>query len=79
MIPLRDVIPSRTTPVVTTTLIAINVLVFLYQWALGPREANEFVRTWGLVPADFQLVSMFTGRLRGSNFNRYHDVHRWRP
>jgi Ni/Fe-hydrogenase 1 B-type cytochrome subunit len=26
-----------------------------------------------------QLVSMITGRLRGSNFNRYHDVHRWRP
>ena len=30
MIPLRDVIPSRTTPVVTVTLIAINTLAFLY-------------------------------------------------
>jgi hypothetical protein len=29
MIPLRDVIPTRTTPVVTTSLIAINALVFL--------------------------------------------------
>ena len=68
MIPLRDVIPSRTTPVVTTTLIALNVLVFLYQWSLGPREANEFVRTWGLVPADFTLVSMFTSMFLHGGF-----------
>ncbi|HVQ13560.1 MAG TPA: cytochrome b/b6 domain-containing protein [Vicinamibacterales bacterium] len=26
-----------------------------------------------------QLVSMFTGRLRGSSFNLYHDAARWRP
>jgi Ni/Fe-hydrogenase 1 B-type cytochrome subunit len=26
-----------------------------------------------------QLVSMVTGRLRGSSFNRYHDTARWAP
>jgi Ni/Fe-hydrogenase 1 B-type cytochrome subunit len=26
-----------------------------------------------------QLVSMWTGRLRGSSFNLYHDAARWRP
>jgi Ni/Fe-hydrogenase 1 B-type cytochrome subunit len=26
-----------------------------------------------------QLVSMFTGRLRGSSFNLYHDAARWQP
>ena len=26
-----------------------------------------------------QLVSMCTGRLRGSSFNRYHDASRWNP
>jgi Ni/Fe-hydrogenase 1 B-type cytochrome subunit len=26
-----------------------------------------------------QLVAMWTGRLRGSSFNLYHDVTRWRP
>ena len=31
MIPLRDVIPSRTRPGVTIGLIAVNVLVFLFQ------------------------------------------------
>jgi membrane associated rhomboid family serine protease len=39
MIPLRDSIPSRTTPVITYGLIALNVLVFVYQ--LGMTEATE--------------------------------------
>jgi membrane associated rhomboid family serine protease len=59
MIPLRDVIPSRTTPVVTITLIVLNTLVFLYQLALGP-EINAFVREYGLVPAQFSVVALFT-------------------
>ena len=33
MIPLRDNIPTRRRPVVTLTLIAINVLVFLFELA----------------------------------------------
>jgi membrane associated rhomboid family serine protease len=60
MIPLRDVVPSRTTPVVTMTIIALNVLVFLYQWSLGARGGQEFVYTWGLIPAEFHLVTMFS-------------------
>src|SRR5438105_2343046 len=36
MIPLKDTIPSRTAPVVTVALIAVNVLVFLHETALGP-------------------------------------------
>ena len=35
MIPLRDVIPSRTTPYVTVTLIVLNGLIFAYQFLLG--------------------------------------------
>jgi membrane associated rhomboid family serine protease len=34
MIPLRDVIPSRTTPGVTITLVTLNVLVYLLQLML---------------------------------------------
>jgi len=37
MIPLRDVIPSRTTPFVTVGIIVANALVFFYQLALGDR------------------------------------------
>jgi membrane associated rhomboid family serine protease len=35
VIPLRDIIPSRTTPVVTISIIALNVIVFLYELSLG--------------------------------------------
>ena len=37
MIPLRDVIPSRTTPGVTISLIALNVVVYLFQLMLTER------------------------------------------
>ena len=49
MIPLRDVIPSRTTPVVTVALITVNALVFLYELSLGD-SVDLFLRTFGLVP-----------------------------
>jgi membrane associated rhomboid family serine protease len=63
MIPIRDVIPSRTRPVVTVTIIAINALVFVQQLGLGADEIERFILTFGLVPAAFSwgavLTSMF--------------------
>jgi membrane associated rhomboid family serine protease len=59
MIPLRDVIPSRTTPVVTIAVIALNTLVFLYQFSLGS-AVEEFVLYWGLVPAAFSWLTVVT-------------------
>jgi membrane associated rhomboid family serine protease len=59
LIPLRDIIPSRTTPVVTIALIAINVLVFLFELSLG-RAVDAFTLYWGLVPAAFSWVTVFT-------------------
>ncbi len=38
MIPIRDMIRSRRFPVVTVSLIAVNLLVFLYQGYLATRE-----------------------------------------
>ena len=60
MIPLRDVIPSRTRPGVTIGLIVFNVLVFLFQTTLPERTAVEFVHTFALVPAHFSIVDAFT-------------------
>lgn len=60
MIPLKDVIPSRTRPVVTTSLVVINALVFLLQLTLSPSEVERFVYTFGLVPAYFSVPSLFT-------------------
>ena len=60
MIPLRDVIPSRTRPVVTVGLIAANIAVFLFQLTLSARVGEIFVATFGLVPGAFSFVSVFT-------------------
>lgn len=50
MIPLRDSIRSRRFPVVTTALLAINVLVFLYELSLDPSGLIRFFHTYGVVP-----------------------------
>ena len=60
MIPIRDVIPSRTTPWVTTLLILINALVFLYELSLPDEARLEFVYTLGLVPAEYSWPTATT-------------------
>jgi membrane associated rhomboid family serine protease len=60
MIPLRDVIPSRTKPGVTITLIVLNVLVFLFQASLSDRAYDAFLYAFGLVPAYFSFATVFT-------------------
>jgi len=56
MIPLRDMTPRRSAPVMTLVLIVINVIVFLHQVSLPPAQAEAFVRIYGLVPAKIQLA-----------------------
>ena len=60
MIPLRDVIPTRTWPVVNVALIVLNAVVFLHEQTLGPHALEAFVRTYGLIPADFQWDDLVT-------------------
>ena len=60
MIPLRDVIPSRTTPGVTLSLIAANILIYLFQLGLSGRGQDAFLFAFGLVPASFSIATMFT-------------------
>ena len=50
MIPLRDTLRSRTLPLVTVGLIALNVLVFVEQLRAGP-PADRLILAYGLVPA----------------------------
>jgi membrane associated rhomboid family serine protease len=52
MIPLRDTIESRRYPYVTYLLIAVNVLVFLFQNALVT-DPLRFIATYGMIPARF--------------------------
>src|SRR6187549_1383803 len=58
MIPLRDVIPSRTTPYVTIALIVANALVFIREITLPADAAEGFFMAYGLVPAEFSWVSL---------------------
>jgi len=53
MIPLRDDNPTRSTPVVNVALIAICVIVFLWEVMLPGREAERAVYLLGFVPAVF--------------------------
>jgi membrane associated rhomboid family serine protease len=66
MIPLRDVVPSRTVPVVTIAIIAISTAAFLYELSLG-RDLDPFLARFGLVPARFSLLALVTSMfLHGS-------------
>jgi membrane associated rhomboid family serine protease len=67
MIPLRDVIPSRTTPYITVTIIALNALAWFYE-VMMPREQLEvFLQIYGIVPGAFIPSTLLTGMfLHGS-------------
>jgi membrane associated rhomboid family serine protease len=52
MFRISDVIPPRTTPVVTIGLIVANTLIFLYELHLDRHELFELARSVGMVPAD---------------------------
>ncbi len=54
MIPIRDTIPSKNYPVVNTTLIGVNIVVFLIQMSQGI-GLERFIYTYGLVPARFSI------------------------
>jgi membrane associated rhomboid family serine protease len=55
LLPIKDDIPTRRTPIVTIALIAINVIVyFVFEqglWALGD-TGNERVLEYGAIPAE---------------------------
>ena len=61
MIPLRDTNPSRTFPVVTYCLMAINVIVFLIEILHG-RGMGEVIMRYGLIPYsityDFKVMEV---------------------
>ena len=50
MIPLHDDNPTQTAPVLTVALIALCIVVFLWQWSLGPVQ-SQAVYALGVIPA----------------------------
>ncbi len=60
MFPLRDTQPSYSKPVVTVSLIVINILVFLYEFSLDSYSQNAFIAAYGLVPDHFNYINILT-------------------
>jgi membrane associated rhomboid family serine protease len=68
MFPLSDVIPSRTRPVVTISLIAVNLLLFLYQLQLDELTLQRLVFRFGVIPARFSYVDVVTSMFLHADF-----------
>jgi membrane associated rhomboid family serine protease len=54
MLPLKDDQPRYSTPFVNGFLIALNILIFFFQWTqivTDPKGADLFARTFGMVPS----------------------------
>src|SRR5256885_5320549 len=67
MIPLRDVIPSRTFPFITITIIVLNALAWMLELTFEPRELQQFLFSYGVVPASFHAPTLVTSMfLHGS-------------
>ena len=67
MIPLRDVIPSRTTPYITVTIIGLNAIAWLFELGLPSDVLPVFLQVYGVVPAHFSaptLVSSMFDKIR---------------
>lgn len=52
MIPLYDTIRPRQFPFINWLLILFNAVVFWYELQLGESALQDFIFTWGLVPAE---------------------------
>jgi membrane associated rhomboid family serine protease len=51
VIPLKDSNPTERFPIVTVLFIALNILVYLYEVALGEGRGEYFIGAFALVPA----------------------------
>lgn len=59
MFPIRDTIRSRSFPLVNLAIIAVNVLVFLFQASLSQQGFIRIIQVYGLVPAHFSISRPF--------------------
>jgi membrane associated rhomboid family serine protease len=60
MFPLRDVIPSRTTPYITVTIIILNALGWFFELSLPRDVLPLFLQVYGVVPAELHPPTLVT-------------------
>jgi membrane associated rhomboid family serine protease len=67
MIPLRDVIPSRTVPYITVTIIVLNLVAWFVELSLPRDVLPVFLEVYGVVPADLHASTLISSMfLHGS-------------
>jgi membrane associated rhomboid family serine protease len=69
--PYKDDNPRILFPFVTYGIIAINILVFVVQFILSnnnPQLGATFIFTFGFVPAEFNLLTIFTSMFMHGGF-----------
>jgi membrane associated rhomboid family serine protease len=62
MLPIRDDQPRYSTPWVTRFLIALNLLIFLFEAALDQRSLNALIFQFGVVPS--HLAALLAGSVK---------------
>ena len=55
MVPLKDENPIKITPYVTYTLIALNILVFIFELSLNPAQLEVFFHYFAIVPLELTV------------------------
>jgi membrane associated rhomboid family serine protease len=68
MLPLRDVIPTRTTPVVTVALIGITIAVFLVTLVVSAGTRGAWWLALGVTPAHSNSVTLVTSLFLHANW-----------
>lgn len=59
MVPLKDENPIKITPYVTYALIAVNILIFIYELSLNSNQLDLFFHLFAVVPKE--LTASFNG------------------
>jgi membrane associated rhomboid family serine protease len=66
-VPIKDINPTRHRPVMTVALIAINTVVFVYQWTQGV-QFDHYVLAYGVTPYEITHNVDLVGLVRGLPF-----------
>src|SRR5262249_13309896 len=53
MFPLKDTVRTRSFPIINFALIALNILVYVHEFVIGPRQMDRFIIRYGLTPVRF--------------------------
>jgi membrane associated rhomboid family serine protease len=57
MIPLKDNVPTRTVPIITITLVLVNIVIFLWSFTLPDGAAQHVVRKYALMPKELLIAA----------------------